>query len=234
MPPKKVITKAEAETIQEKAEVEAAATLPPPGHQRQEQLRRRQDELQAEAERVADRMIRGQIDPSQLEIANEIASKTQWMNVSNADPAFVYGWVSTNRHGQHIQAMTRYGWIIVSGDDPEAIELKGTHAGTSPGTTRELGDVVLMKIPKERYIVLKALEEKRKHDIQRASTAGLVELGDKYKKKGFIVRAHNMPDPHGDLSGPDIRPRAFTSKAGAQRFIQDLRDGTVPGMEIND
>lgn len=229
----KVVSKAAAEETQEAVEKEAAESLPPPGHMRHEELRRRQDELQKEAERVASQMIRGTVDPKKLEIANEIASKTQWMSVSKADPAFVYGWVSKNRHSQHIQAMHRLGWITVQGDDPEAEELKGTMQGTSPGTTRELGDVVLMKIPKERYIVLKALEEKHKLDVQRASTAGLVELGSKYKKQGVIVRAHNMPDPHGDLSGPDIRPRAFTSKAGARRFVQDLRDGTVPGMEIN-
>ena len=229
---KKVLTEAQAEEAQAKLEEQAEAGLPEPGYMRHETLRRRQDELQAESERLADQMIRGTVDPKKLEIANEIASKTQWMTVSNADPAFVYGWVSKNRYGQHVQSMHRMGWVTVQGDDPEAIELKGSHGGTSPGTTRELGDVVLMKVPKERYIVLKALEEKRKREVQRASTAGLVELAGKYRKN-VKLSAYRMEDPHGDLSGPEIRPRTFTSKMGAQRFVQDLRDGTVPGMEIN-
>lgn len=229
---KKVLTESEATEAQESLEQNAAATLPPKGFLRHEELARRQDELQREAERVADKMIRGSIDPSQLEIANEIASKTQWMSVSNADPAFVYGWVSKNRHGQHIQAMHRLGWTTVQGEDPEAIELKGTRMGTSLGTTRELGDVILMKIPRERYIVLKALEEKRKRDVQRASTAGLIELAGQYRDN-VKISPYRMDDPHGDMSGPDIRPRNFTSKQGAVRFIQDIREGTLPGMEIN-
>jgi hypothetical protein len=229
---KKIMTESEAAEAQESLEQNVANALPPRGYLRHEELARRQDELQREAERVADKMLRGSIDPSQLEIANEIASKTQWMSVSNADPAFVYGWVSKNRHGQHIQAMHRLGWVTVQGEDPEAIELKGTRQGTSLGTTRELGDVVLMKIPRERYIVLKALEEKRKREVQRASTAGLIELAGQYRNN-VTVRPYNMEDPYGDLSGPDIRPRNFTSKQGAVRFIQDLREGTVPGMEIN-
>lgn len=231
----KPLTREAAEAKQPELEEKAASSLPPAGHQRREDMLKRQDILQAEAERIASQMQAGTVDPRNLEIANEIASRTQYLSVTNADPAFVYGWVSKNRHGQHVQAMKQYGWITVQGDDPEALELKGTDRGmgTMPGTTRELGDVVLMKIPRERYVVLKALEVAKTRQLQKASTAALLDLADKHRKDGFIVRPFRMEDPDGDLSGPEIKPRRFTSKKKAMEMIDNaLRDGTVPGMEI--
>jgi hypothetical protein len=231
----KKVTREAAEANQPALEEQAAKELPAAGYQRREDMLRRQDQLQAEAERIASQMQAGTVDPSKLAIANEIASKTQYLSVSDADPAFVYGWVSKNRHSQHVMAMKQLGWVTVQGDDPEALELKGTAngMGTSAGTTRELGDVVLMKIPRERYVVLRALEVAKNRRLQKASTSALLELGDKYRDKGIIVRPYRMEDPDGDLSGPEIKPRRFTSKQKAMEMIDTvLRDGTVPGMEI--
>lgn len=203
------------------------------GYLSREQQLRRQDELQAEAERIASQMQSGTIDASKLEIANEIASQTQLLNVSNADPAFVYAWVSKNRHGQHIQALRNMGWITVQGEDPEALELKGGAGTGTPDTTRQLGDVILMKIPHERYVVLRSMEIAHTRQQQKASTSALLELGDKYKKSGIIVRPYRMEDPDGDLSGPPITSKRFTSKSGAMNMVDKaLRDGSVPGMEI--
>lgn len=231
----KKMTRETAEANQDKLVEEVEASLPPSGYQRREDMLKQQDRLQAEAERIASQMQSGTVDPRNLEIANEIASKTQFLTVSNADPTFVYGWVSKNRHSQHLQAMKQFGWVTVQGDDPEAVELKGTGlgGGTSPGTTRELGDVVLMKIPRERYLVLKALEVQKTRNLQKASTATLLDMGDKYRGKGIVVRPFGMEDPDGDLSGPPIRPRRFTSKDKAMKMVDEhLRSGTVPGMEI--
>lgn len=235
MADKKVMSEEKAAEALEKMKGATKEELPVKGYRSREDELRRQDDLQAEAERIASQMQAGTVDPSKLEIANEIASRTQFLSVSDADPAFVYGWVSRNRHGQHVQSMKQLGWIVVQGDDREAIELKGTQGGqgTMPGTTRELGDVLLMKIPREKYVVLKALEVAQTRQLQKASTANLVEMRDKYRDKGVIVRPFGMDDPDGDLSGPEIKPQRFTSRKGALQMIdRQLRDGSVAGMEI--
>jgi len=230
----KTITKEQAEAQSDVLEQAAEESLPARGHARREEELRRQDRLQAEAERIAAQIQAGTVDPRQLDIVNDIANKTQYLSVSNPDPAFVYGWMSKNRHGQHVQAMRQLGWTTVQGDDPECIELKGTLGGTSPGTTRELGDVILMKIPRERYLVIKALEIAKQRNLQKASTSALYEMGEKYRNKGIIVRPFRMEDPDGDLSGPEMKPRRFTSKEKAMQMMSDhLKSGTVPGMEIN-
>jgi hypothetical protein len=229
------LTKQEADKRASELEEKAAQELPERGYLSKEVQLKRQDELQKEAERIASQMQSGTIDPKKLEIANEIANKTQYLSVSNADPAFVYGWVSRNRHSQHIQAMKQFGWVVVQGDDEEAIELKGTQSGQggAPGTTRELGDVVLMKIPKDRYVVLKALEVSKTRQLQKASTSALLELGNKHRDKGIIIRPYRMDDPEGDLSGPEIKPQRFSNRQNAMRMIdKQLRDGTVEGMVI--
>lgn len=203
---------------------QAEATLPPPGHERREELKEREESLQQQIDRMANKLLSGQLDAKALEIENEIASKTQYLSVANARPEYVYAWVSKNRHQQHIQALRPLGWEVVQGDDPEAMELKGQDGGT----TRQLGDVILMRIHRDRYIVIKAKEQAQTRHIQRASAAGLVELGDKYRNKGFIVRPWGMDS----MEGPDINPQAMSRKQAMKMVEKHLKAGTVPGMYV--
>ena len=85
----------------EAAAAAAEAELPPPGYEREEVLKQREDNLQAEIDRVTKDMLRGTVDASKLKIVDEIAAQTQHLSVSNQKPGFVYGWISKNRHGQH-------------------------------------------------------------------------------------------------------------------------------------
>ena len=121
----------------------AAGELPPAGDERREVLKKREETLEEKAEKMAAQMMMGTIDPKHLEIAREIAAKTQYLDVSNKVPGRVYRWISTNRSGQHVQIAKNLGWVVVQGDDQEAIEL----IDQTPGTTRELGDVILMWMP---------------------------------------------------------------------------------------
>lgn len=225
------------EAAVEVAEEAAQAELPPPGHERRESLKRREESLQEEIDRVASQMLSGQVDAKKLEIVNEIANQTQYLTVSNPQPGFEYGWVSKNRSGQHIQMAKAIGWEVVQGSDKEAVELKGSsrsQSGGEPDTTRQLGDVILMRIPRERFIVLQAkalADTKRK---QRASAATLLEMGDKYRGRGIIVKPYMMADDDGDLGGPEIKPMRFSSRQQAVKEIdRRLRDGTIPGMTVN-
>ena len=211
---------------QEELAKAAAASLPEAGHARREAIKRREETLEMQIARLSEKMMNGTIDPKELEIVNEIASKTQYLSVSGAQAGYVYSWASKNRSGQHIQAMKGLGWETVQGDDPEALELKGMDGGT----TRQLGDVILMRIRKEVYIVLKAQEQVKARRVQQNSASTLVELGDRYRDKGFSVRPYHMDT----FSGPPIRSNRISSQRTAmQQLDTDLRNGTVPGMEIN-
>lgn len=210
---------------QEQLAEQAHSELPEAGYERRETLKRREATLEEKIAQMSERMLRGTIDPSSLEIANEIANKTQYLHVSGAQTGYVYGWLSTNRSGLHVQKAKNYGWEVVQGDDPEALELKGEMGG---GTTRQLGDVILMRMKEERYIVLKAQEQARTARIQQSSASNLVELGQKYRSKGFTVKPYGM----NSFEGPEIKSGVLSRKAAFQQLDGHLRAGTVPGMEI--
>lgn len=220
----KQVNSSDVEGQEELAE-QAAAELPEAGHERREVLKRREATLEEQIARLSQKMMSGAIDAKELEICNELASKTQYLSVNGAQSDYVYGWVSKNRHGQHIQAAKSQGWEIVQGDDPEALELKGMDGST----TRQLGDVILMKIKKDIYIVLKAQEQVKAKRIQQNSAGNLIEMGNKYRHLGFNVKPHQMAT----LEGPDVRPKPMSSKRGvSSQMDAALRNGTVPGMEI--
>jgi hypothetical protein len=211
---------------QEQLAEEAHAELPEPGHERREVLKRRQETMEMQIARLSEKMLRGTIDAKELEIVNEIASKTQYLAVSGAQPDYVYGWISKNRHGQHIQSAKMQGWETVQGDDPEGLELKGTDGST----TRQLGDVILMRIKKDIYIVMEAQKQAQTKRVQQNSASTLVEMGEKYRKHGFAVRPYKMES----FEGPEIRSNRLSSHGTAMQQIDAaLRNGTVPGMEIN-
>lgn len=210
---------------QEELMEQAVETLPEPGHERREVLKRRQATLEEQIARLSEKMLHGTIDAKELEIVNEIASKTQFLAVSGAQSDYVYAWVSKNRYSQHIQSAKAQGWETVQGNDPEALELKGMDGST----TRQLGDVILMRIKKDIYIVLKAQEQAKTKRIQQNSASTLVDLGDKYSRYGFSVRPHGM----NSFEGPEIRSRRLSSHSTAiQQLDADLRAGTLPGYEL--
>lgn len=217
------VNKDDVESQQALAE-QAASELPPEGHERREALKRRMETLEEQIARMSDKILQGTIDAKELEIVDEIASKTQYLSVSNADPEYVYGWKSTNRHSQHVQACKALGWEIVQGDDPEAIELKNVHDNS---TARTLGDVVLMRIKRDRYIVLRAQEQAKTRRIQgeQGITPDLLQMMDKYKDRGITLTPYRMRN----LAGPD----SWGQNVSRQAIMDAIREGTIPGMEIN-
>lgn len=226
--PKKTVTD---ETVEETPEEVPAAA----GYAARESDKMKRDRLTEESERIAAQILGGTVDSSKLEIIDEIASRTQSLQVSNQQPGKVYGWVSKNQHGHHIERMKNYGWEVVQGDDTEAVELKGsgrTMGLGSPGTTRELADVILMRIDYERYVVLRAMEIAQTKRVQQASASTLLAMADKYRGQ-INVTPYKMEDPRGNLSGPDIKSGRFSNQQNAQRQMTDhIKAGTVPGYEL--
>ena len=229
---------------QERMAREAFESLPPPGHERREQQRRRADNLEREVDSLAAKVLTGRLDGKNLQIQNEIAHRTKYLAVSNPDPNYCYAWISKNSHGHHIMRMEQLGYRVVQGDDPEAAEYLpgGPAAGAgSVGTTRELADVILMKIPRDRYILLRALERAKVVQMHESSgTGNLQSLIDRHRRH---VRLHNAPQTadYEELGGPAVHPQTFTQhprspfgrrRASIERLDRHLRAGTLPGMEI--
>lgn len=246
-PPRKrvppIVRSNETEKMEDLAE-EAHAELPPPGHERREALKQRGENLQQRIEKIGQSIVLNNIDPKMLAIMREIQARTSYLTVSNKKEGFVYAWVSKNNWNNHRQRLEAVGYEVVQGDDPEAIELKGTSgiaAGTgTPDTTRQLGDVILMRIKEEYYLAQKAREHARTLQMQVASASTLIQMAAPYQHRGISVKA----DPRAahamgaDLM-PGIKPRRFSSKRAQMlglyqdhHFDQAIREGTLPGMEV--
>lgn len=228
---------------QEEAAEKAHAELPPAGHERREVLKRRDDALQRAIEANAAKIIMGKLDANMLELDNDISSRISYMNVTNADPNYKYAWISKNNYGTHIRRLELLGWRKVQGDDPECLELKGSEgsrAGTgTPDTTRQNGDVILMKIPLDRYIAIQAREHARTIQLHQSSASELLSLADRYRKFVKLRTVEGAENMGENFEGPPIQPRQFSAnpyarRAALEKLDQHLRAGNVPGMEMRD
>jgi hypothetical protein len=197
-------------------------TLPPAGDARREVLHARDDALAEEAETRAATEDRGRIDPAKLRVENELAQHFNELEVSNQDPAYAYAWTFTGQHGLAIKTKLSQGWEVVQGDLREAEELKGMGGDT----TRKLGDTLLMRCRRDRYIKLQRRDADLRDRQQDGIAGRLTELGDKYRDKGVIVHAGEGVNP--DLMRT-MATRAQSRQSAGQRFGQMLRRGTVPG-----
>ena len=208
--------------------------LPPPGDERREVLRERQDTLEEAAQQIADDRGIGAIDPNAFKIDRELAQKfdvgrMSMLTVTNPQPGWEYAWANfVNQAGLQVIAKKALGWIVVSGADPECIEHKGTDG------TRRVGDVLLLKIPeaKKRQLDQRDAELRR---LREASTASeLEELGHKYRDKGLKV--HTPQTGTSPLAftnqqvTADPRRQAVAKQAGD--MLGDMVRQEIPGVPI--
>ena len=137
--------------------------LPPPGAARKEELAKRKDALEEEAEKRGEDM--GVIDPSKLEkdeaVLHELhkSGGPDTFEVTQARSGYHYRWVSFRKSGLYVKAAKYHGWELVSGNMPEAIE----HLHVS-GARVIADDVVLMRIPNKQWV---ELQEKKRVDNLR-------------------------------------------------------------------
>jgi hypothetical protein len=206
--------------------------LPPAGYERDEELKKRIDYLEAMIERlVADRDIHT-IDPAAMKVDREIRyeldklTKHNELAVSDAQPGRVYKWIYYGLNGRMITKMKYFGYEVVSGDDLECRHLREVDG------TRRLGDTLLMWIPEERFAILERANDERRIKQQQGIEARLRELGEKYRDKGLIVRT-NLEDMHlgkGEKTVMDVVKQKAASRAGMRKVDRMLREGSVPGM----
>ena len=200
--------------------------LPPAGNARTEELAHRDDELAEAAETQSNQAERYAINPKALKKDRELQYLLDACNeleVSNADPAYVYCWVQSGSHGLFVKLKLAEGWEVVQGDMEESVELKGIGADT----TRRLGDVILMRVRKD---IFKGIVRRRKANADRhmkSIDANLVGLGEKYADLGVSVKTpENMDD-----RTLKIMERRASAKGTAEKMQDDwIRKGRMPGM----
>lgn len=191
--------------------------LPPAGEAQREELKRRQDALDEQAETLAATVDQGVIDADALKLERELMERMDSTTVTNPDPNYHYCWANfQSQHGWAVKAKLAFrGWQVVTGEMKEAEECK-----TVDGT-RKLGDTLLMRLPKDRKKILDLLEQEDRNKFNQSPTANLQQLADKYRDTGVIVRVNDRAD----LGKMESRYRG--AKAAQERFDQALRDGTL-------
>lgn len=216
-------------------------TLPPPGDERREVLAERKDNLEEKAETLANEQELHAIDPKVMEVDREIAhfydpATRSVLNVSNAQPGWVYSWPNcVNQSGIQVTMKKYDGWIVVSGNDPEAREHKREDG------LRRIADILLMKIPVERYEKLQRRDELKRQRHQAGVAAELESMGRRYAKRGLHVHTPNMSTKEDSQQ----RGRGFeTERAGqsdprrrlvvkeATRQIGEMSRERIPGVPL--
>jgi len=209
--------------------------LPPPGDERREELRRRADELAAEVEALSAKTERERIDPTKLVVENEIASQfdeyDNWnLRIIDSRDDMVYKWVYRDPSGKfggyHVMREKTLGWEVVQGTGPESPEARNY---LYVDGTRVVGDCLLMRVRKDRYIMLSRREHAKAQRQQQTVTSRLEELGEEAQRRGLgrvSVGPENM--------NPKIAERLFKTST-AKRMVEStveqmIRDGRMPGV----
>lgn len=213
---------------------EEAATvnpdLEPAGWKRDEQLAERTDTLEQAAEEASEEREVHAFDPAQLKPDWEILQHMDELEVSDPTPGYRYMWVYEGLNSQMIVKKSRLGWVVVQGQDPECAALKDARG------YRKIGDTILMRIPEDRFNKLEQAMEYRRLMQQKGVEGALLEMGDKYRDKGFIVHqdasAVNIGRKGGNLMDT---MKANSHRTGAARTAAAgvdsmLKKGTVPGL----
>jgi hypothetical protein len=215
-----------------KEEIAAAAaakgteTLPPAGHGRDEALKLRAMTLEEEAEQLAEQMIVGEIPEKFQRLDREIVQKLEQLDVSDKREDMHYVWVNfVNDHGQHIERKKLVGFEVVTGtgeDCPEGHELL-----TADGT-RQIGDVLLMRVPRTRAVFLKARE--RKIDLERRGVLrnpdALAEMA--FKHTGGRIKIHTqLSEEHKQIAERRVEMRYQRMQQAYTRLGQQLEGGKV-------
>lgn len=197
--------------------------LPPSGDERRDVLRQRDDDLAEAAESLNDDV--GAVRADALEIDNEIAQYSDLLAVSNQDAAYMYCWVNfQSQHGIAVQYKLAEGWEVVQGDMSEARERRGVGGDTS----RRLGDVLLMRIRKDRHFALRQRAKRAAEAREGSIGAGMRDLGERYASRGLIVHADDT------AMNPKLLQTLHTrslARSTATRMVDEaVRQGRMPGV----
>ena len=194
----------------------------PAGHKRDEENRKRTDEL---AEKIAaDADNAGSIPSDALkpepEILQHMNPFTAELEITNARPERHYLWVLSN--STVISSFTAMGYRAVQGDDKECWQHRGQHkaAGSS---LRGVGDCLLYWIPKARHELIE------RHYESKANAMMGVEENLENEWNDSRAGRHLGPLMHGRQDDPLLRR---TVLRGSRGQIEKLNDSLKTGKPI--
>ena len=219
----KIINADEAEQVE--------PDLPEPGWERNEELDKRKDNLEQAAEETSEKQEVYSFDPKKMDKDWEILQHMDELTVEPAVDGYKYVWCYEGMGGREIVKKSRLGWIVVQSEMPECPNLKDARG------YRKIGDVILMRIPMEKFEKLHAATEYRRLMQQKGVEGALREMGEKYRDKGFIVHDDARNVSMGGRGGKSIMDvmEGKSRRTGAHRTAmkgvdQMMRTGTVPGI----
>jgi len=206
------------------------AELPPAGDERREVLAARADDLAEQAEKLS--VDAGATRPDAFEIENEIASHFDEIDYGmmppNKSPNHEYCWVQRDPRGtfgnRWFLSKQAQGWQRVTSRDPDAVGME--HAIHVDGSI-VVGDVILMRITKERYELLQRRQDEKTRKLESNATSELE------------IRAQRYGSGIYDVATPaDLRAQ-IQAQSGGNRLVvpvrpshgdHALRTGTLAGM----
>jgi hypothetical protein len=195
--------------------------LPEPGYARDEEIKRRADVNDQVVEEFQEKHEIHAIDPKVFEKDREILYHLDSEEITGRRADLHYCWVNFGGYGRSVKRKLAQGWFVITGDMPEALELK------APDGTRRWGDVMLMAVPQARYEEQLRYMEKLQKDVENKEVNNLRNLANRYSKLGVkIYSTEAMSEDNLDR---------LQKKAEAQRRANTItntwvREGRVPGM----
>lgn len=215
--------------VQGSAPTPGTASLPDPGHSRDEVVRMRHDRLQQLIQERGEQIAFGLVDPRHLKVDPDIARYyADILEVSPAHPERFYCWVETgirNNHPEHVHHKQMQGWRFVEDDDPEC-----PHIPRTPEGHRRLGTTVLMYVDIERYVELKAHEHaaalRQRGDMGSADR--MLEVAARHGAQVKIIENWNQLSPESRaLAEQRFSQRQRQLQQTWDRIDQELRGGTA-------
>ena len=206
------------------AGVSPEPNLPPPGQQRREELARRKDALEEQAEKkYADA---GRIDPKVLEPDRELQSqiRNNYLEI-DIGPAFMVKWVNyVSQNGSAVWQAKIDGWQVVTAD---MLVDKIDFGLVKEDNTLRVGDVLAMFIRKDQHLLLERKRAEKQLRQQYGAESELHEIVGKHSKALQIRDTTTDPNLMNR-----IKQRAAASQVAVNHLGNKLKQGTIPGVPI--
>ena len=155
-----------------------------------------------------------QMQSSELDVYGNHQEPHSALNVRNPDPGHVYYWA--RRHPGQVNRLVNLGYIVV---DPQQGHTEKFGAELPPGAAAALGgytpykDVILMKIPVEKYAELKERQRANAEAALHSSDSAYLSRGLDVAEQLRTANPRGLPVYYAEPShgivheGPDGAPR---------------------------
>lgn len=202
------------------------ADLPPAGHARDEELKKRTDRLEMKIEQEAPEVYPMPEIEEDREILHALYEHDM-LEVSEPEPGFTYCWAYYGLNGQMVWMKKSLGWEVVKGK-----HFREAREHMDSDGTRTIGDVLLMRIPTQRYKAIIKQQRERRQSQQLGVSAEVIAYA---RKHGLKVHEDLSTVKVGANTLMDVMQRKAERRTGAkkvamQHLDKKLREGQVPGL----